>query len=546
MFMKKKFINGLLMVSMLVGATSSLVSCKDYDDEKTFDLQEQFTAKDKELEGLIDALRSTLNGRIDSLNNEFNDCRRKCAQTRVDLDTLINRYNRFTQWVYDNIYTKDQVYTKGEIDDLFTTKLSDYYTTGEVDEKLKDYYTTAEIDDKLGDYLTEEQIKKLIEAAKNDMSTEISAKLDTLKNYVTIETLSNYYDKDAIDELLAKIEPVVNYYITNDTTIQQFITYGDTTIVNNFYTNDTTIINNYTVGLDSQAVVNIFNVEIQNYVEKINELTNVINTVRTLAANDSVRIDSLEGVTNGLNEDLTNLTNRVSDAEIRLLSDSIQIHVLDSLYANLKESLANYATIEYVDAADNKLNERIDSILDNVVPDLEQQISEAKTYAEELADSVGNLLTEAIQAVNDASTALPLTSATCRTLTTSMSRTTTSASANLRITLISWTRRSVKSTKLFRLLPPAWIISRTRWPSSSRASRSTAPRTPSSAKSILLLTHAATSSLHTTAQPPIRASSSPHTRLLTTPARRTSTASRMMPLCCRLSRTPSARVALRP
>ena len=41
MFMKKKFINGLLLVTMIVGATSSLVSCKDYDDEKNASLQEQ-------------------------------------------------------------------------------------------------------------------------------------------------------------------------------------------------------------------------------------------------------------------------------------------------------------------------------------------------------------------------------------------------------------------------------------------------------------------------------------------------------------------------
>ena len=38
-FMKKKFINGLLMAALFVGFTSSVISCKDYDDEKLVELQ---------------------------------------------------------------------------------------------------------------------------------------------------------------------------------------------------------------------------------------------------------------------------------------------------------------------------------------------------------------------------------------------------------------------------------------------------------------------------------------------------------------------------
>ena len=37
--MKKKFINGLLLVALFVGFTSSMVSCKDYDDEKITNLE---------------------------------------------------------------------------------------------------------------------------------------------------------------------------------------------------------------------------------------------------------------------------------------------------------------------------------------------------------------------------------------------------------------------------------------------------------------------------------------------------------------------------
>ena len=388
MFMKKKFINGLLMVAMFVGATSSLVSCKDYDDEKSVNLQEQFANEDAKLKALIDELDRTLSDRIQTLRNEFETCRDKCTKTREDLDLLTTNYNEFHQWVIDNVYTKSEVYNKQE-------------TINEIIAKLADYYTKQEIDDKFAalDYYTQAQVDSLIAAIKQDMINEIEAKMDTLKDYVTAsemaETLTEYYDKNDIDSIIKNLPPAQNIIYGDTTIVNNYITYGDTTIVNN-------ITNNYiTEGVDSEKVVSIFNEQIQSYVERINELTTVINHVRDLAQTDSVRIDSLEKITEGLNGRLTDVTNRVTDAEVRLVEDSLKIANLNDLYNQLKDTLANYATIEYVDAADQKLNERIDSILDKVVPALEQEIKDARTYAEELADSVGNLLTEAINKVNE-------------------------------------------------------------------------------------------------------------------------------------------------
>lgn len=388
MFMKKKFINGLLMVAMFVGATSSLVSCKDYDDEKSVNLQEQFANEDAKLKALIDELDRTLSDRIQTLRNEFETCRDKCTKTREDLDLLTTNYNEFHQWVIDNVYTKSEVYNKQE-------------TINEIIAKLADYYTKQEIDDKFAalDYYTQAQVDSLIAAIKQDMTNEIEAKMDTLKDYVTAsemaETLTEYYDKNDIDSIIKNLPPAQNIIYGDTTIVNNYITYGDTTIVNN-------ITNNYiTEGVDSEKVVSIFNEQIQSYVDRINELTTVINHVRDLAQTDSVRIDSLEKITEGLNGRLTDVTNRVTDAEVRLVEDSLKIANLNDLYNQLKDTLANYATIEYVDAADQKLNERIDTILNKVVPALEQEIKDARTYAEELADSVGNLLTEAIRTVNE-------------------------------------------------------------------------------------------------------------------------------------------------
>lgn len=363
MFMKKKFINGLLMVAMFVGATSSLVSCKDYDDEKNFNLQEQFTNQNAKLQDLVYQLNGLVNGRIDSLNAEFAKCQINCRYTRYRLDSLLNEYNGLRDKV-GGMYTNEQI-------DSMKRALSQEILN--VQNQLANYYTIAQIDSLLDDRMNRE--------LKSDSE------------------LGNF-----INELIEE-------YLRNhkfDTTIVNNIFNNDTTIINNFYQQgDTTIINNitneyitYETGIDSIKVVQIYNELIAGLTKQVNNLTNVVNNVRTLAANDSVRIDSLENVTVTLGNRLTTLENRADATDLRLESDSLKLVNLETLYNQLKDSLDIYATKQYVDEADKKLNERIDSILNYVVPDLKNQITDARTYAKELADSVGNLLNEAIQTVN--------------------------------------------------------------------------------------------------------------------------------------------------
>ena len=363
MFMKKKFINGLLMVAMFVGATSSLVSCKDYDDEKNFNLQEQFTNQNAKLQDLVYQLNGLVNGRIDSLNAEFAKCQINCRYTRYRLDSLLNKYNSLRDKV-GGMYTNEQI-------DSMKRALSQEILN--VQNQLANYYTIAQIDSLLDDRMNRE--------LKSDSE------------------LGNF-----INELIEE-------YLRNhkfDTTIVNNIFNNDTTIINNFYQQgDTTIINNitneyitYETGIDSIKVVQIYNNLIAGLTQQVNNLTNLVNNVRTLAANDSVRIDSLENVTVTLGNRLTTLENRADATDLRLESDSLKLVNLETLYNQLKDSLDIYATKQYVDEADKKLNERIDSILNYVVPDLKNQITDARTYAKELADSVGNLLNEAIQTVN--------------------------------------------------------------------------------------------------------------------------------------------------
>ena len=75
--MKKKIINGILMVAMLFAATTSFVSCKDNVDDQIVGVYDQLTKDKNELSGRI----STLEGQISTLQSELNN-------TKADVTTI--------------------------------------------------------------------------------------------------------------------------------------------------------------------------------------------------------------------------------------------------------------------------------------------------------------------------------------------------------------------------------------------------------------------------------------------------------------------------
>ena len=75
--MKKKIINGILLVAMLFAATTSFVSCKDNVDDEILPVYAQLTQTKNELSGRI----ATLEGQIGTLQSELNN-------TKADVTTI--------------------------------------------------------------------------------------------------------------------------------------------------------------------------------------------------------------------------------------------------------------------------------------------------------------------------------------------------------------------------------------------------------------------------------------------------------------------------
>lgn len=103
--MKKKIINGILMVAMLFAATTSFVSCKDNVDDEILPVYAQLTQTKNELstrisnlEGQITALQSelgnvkadvnTIKGQIATLQDDVNDLKGKLATVESQIATL--------------------------------------------------------------------------------------------------------------------------------------------------------------------------------------------------------------------------------------------------------------------------------------------------------------------------------------------------------------------------------------------------------------------------------------------------------------------------
>lgn len=95
--MKKKIINGLLFAVALVAATSSFVSCKDYDGDNYNELQEKYLTLQAAFKQQVDAmekyvLKTTfdttvgqINGEIDGINNEIDEINDETGYSAAEL-----------------------------------------------------------------------------------------------------------------------------------------------------------------------------------------------------------------------------------------------------------------------------------------------------------------------------------------------------------------------------------------------------------------------------------------------------------------------------
>ena len=87
--MKKKFINGILMVAMLFAATSSFVSCKDNVDDDISPIYAQLGKKSAELQAKIDSLKKEMDEKEYIINQYITNIDTTIINNFYDIDTTI-------------------------------------------------------------------------------------------------------------------------------------------------------------------------------------------------------------------------------------------------------------------------------------------------------------------------------------------------------------------------------------------------------------------------------------------------------------------------
>ena len=236
--MKKKIINGILLVAMLFATTSAFVSCKDTDS----DYKAQTDAQIAKLQSDLASLQSLVSS-IKSCNCDMTSINNKLAALEAAINAI-------------NVPSLDGYVKTADLPDAVKALLADYYTKAQVDELIKginipegltEKQVKDWIEDALKDYvkkgdegsagLDEAAVKKLIEDALKDyvkkgeegtagLDEDAVKKLieDALKDYTKTADLPTVFTKeeviDIIKEVISTTTSDVNaVYITEVTSL---------------------------------------------------------------------------------------------------------------------------------------------------------------------------------------------------------------------------------------------------------------------------------------------------------------------------------------
>ena len=370
--MKRKFINGLLLLALFVGFTGSVVSCKDYDDEKLGNL-----------DGRVADLENDLRAKLAALETALKTCSSTCADFRTATNDKFKLYvtiESLTTTLGD-YYKKSETYSRTEIENLFTTKLAGYYTKAEIDAMLAPLSTYA--------------TKTELNAVKDELQGKIDALTEELQKYATIEALTQAQNdllakdaenlKAALDSIdRAKLE--ANAY--TDTKFNAAQTYIDTKI-----TEITTELN------ASIATVQTLAQNAYNLAEAANTLAGQANTLageaKTTADAALAQAQTNLASINSLKTDVEGLTTRVQTLEGGLSALEGKVDNLATDLNTVRETAeaakaqaeANYVFITQLQKNYDELSEKVEGLEGDVLT-LQVKLDEANQEIAGLKDEV--------------------------------------------------------------------------------------------------------------------------------------------------------------
>ena len=204
--MKKKFINGFLMVAMLFATTSSFVSCKDNVDDDLSDVYNNLGKKSSELQDKINSVQNDLQKQIneiepyiitygDTIINNITEI------IEVNVDSICNDYNTKIDYINQDLEVINQQITNQTlaIDEINNALSSIDGRINIVGDSVNTLW--AKVDSIIG-----------ILDALVDGDLVTSVQINTTRNDVL----------GIINTPIAKVNALAAYYGTNDSGIEEF------------------------------------------------------------------------------------------------------------------------------------------------------------------------------------------------------------------------------------------------------------------------------------------------------------------------------------
>ena len=377
--MKKKLINGLLMAALFVGFTSSMVSCKDYDDEKLNNIESILAKNDATLRELLAAQKAELEGKISDLETALNACKASCAAFQEQINSKLNDYLTISAF---NVY-------KAEIDG----KLTNIYTKAEIDAKLDGYYTKAELDALLDDYYTQ---------------AEVDAKLDELKALIsekasvqTIIDLLNSGNNTLTEALNSYFNPIIESYVKNNAISEDAVKALIEQAMAGVIDSDAVkaLIAEYmegkTFGLDSDAVKALINEALVGVNASISDAAATATQALEIANKNKTDIEGLNTIVEGLTNSIIDLGAKIGAAQAAADEAKAAAEANRALINNLQSSYNELAgKVDGLQGDVNALKTMIDDVNSDIATlaaAVEEEFAKADELHRQMLETISGL-----------------------------------------------------------------------------------------------------------------------------------------------------------
>ena len=389
--MKKKFINGLLLVALFVGFTGSMVSCKDYDDEKVEDLRAKLNDAETSLRTALEAQKQALESQIAALETALKNCQETCADFRNTINEKLKEYLTITQWTtslnefrtelggiyYTQDYINKTFYTKDEVDNLFRS-LSNYYTKEEIDNLLNG------LRDEMKKYV---EISSLEQTIANMVSEGKDKLTDALETYfINNETIRNYIKGLGLSENDVK-KIVEEALVSVNSTIQEVKATADSALAL-AQKNEGKI-------TELQGTVTTLQSTVTTIQNNLTAVQGEVGTLKDTAAKLQSLIDGLQSSVTTLQNNLTTLHGTVSSLEgtvnnlqLSIVSLGAQLDIVQNTANEAKATAdANSKLIANLQSNYNALNVKVEG-LEGTVEGLKSMIADANKEIDALKEQV--------------------------------------------------------------------------------------------------------------------------------------------------------------